>query len=185
MRLCPQPIIAIVDDQPRTGVTDVFVLSAVSSLDAGLLAAAVVLLGRPRPAQQLLAYLIGGMGLWIAFGVLIVLGLQGSRLLREPSRSTSAVIEVGRGVLLVIVAIVVRSGRAVQRHPAARVTTRPSRRGGRACKSAQSAMTRYGPHGRLGPSTARPAPTTSPASHCWPSSARPQPQTCSRSWDST
>ena len=98
-------------------MTEVFVLAVVSSVDAGLLTAAVVLLGRPRPARQLLAYLIGGMGLSIAFGLLIVLGLHGSKLLREPSRSTSAVIEVVAGALLIIVAIVVRSGRAVQWHP--------------------------------------------------------------------
>jgi hypothetical protein len=98
-------------------VTEVFLLAVVSSLDAGLLAAAVVLLGRPRPVKQLLAYLIGGMGLSIAFGLLIVLGLHGSKLLREPSRSTSAVIEVVAGALLLVVAVAVLSGRAVHWHP--------------------------------------------------------------------
>jgi hypothetical protein len=98
-------------------MTEVFVLAAVASLDAGLLAAAVVLLGRPRPAQQLFAYLIGGMGLSIVFGLLIVLGLHGSKLLHEPSRSTSAVIEVVAGGLLIVVAVAVRSGRKVQWHP--------------------------------------------------------------------
>ena len=92
-------------------------LALVASLDAGLLAAAVVLLGRPRPAQQLLAYLIGGMGLSVAFGLLIVLGLHGSKLLHEPSRSTSAVIEIVAGALLIAVAILVRAGRKVQWHP--------------------------------------------------------------------
>lgn len=79
---------------------------------------------------QLLAYLIGGMGLSIAFGLLIVLGLHGSKLLRKPSRSTSAVIEVVSGALLIIVAIVVRSSRAVQWHPRRRShdEAKPSRR---------------------------------------------------------
>jgi hypothetical protein len=98
-------------------VTEVFLLALVSSLDAGLLTAAVVLLGRPRPAQKLLAYLIGGMGPSIAFGMLIVLGLHGSKLLRAPSRSTSAVIEVPAGALLILVAVAVLSGRAVHWHP--------------------------------------------------------------------
>jgi hypothetical protein len=98
-------------------VTEVFVLALVASLDAGLLAAAVVLLGRPRPARQLLAYLIGGMGLSVVFGLLIVLGLHGSKFLHEPSRSTSAVIEIVAGALLIAVAILVRSGRKVQWHP--------------------------------------------------------------------
>jgi len=98
-------------------VTEVFVLAVVASLDAGLLTAAVVLLGRPRPARQLLAYLVGGMGLSIVFGLLIVLGLHGSKLLHQPSRSTSAVIEIVAGALLIVVAILVRSGRKVQWHP--------------------------------------------------------------------
>jgi hypothetical protein len=98
-------------------VTEVFVLAVVASLDAGLLAATVVLLGRPRPARQLLAYLIGGMGLSIAFGLLIVLGLHGSKLLREPGKSTTAVIEVVAGALLIVVAVAVRWGRAAHWHP--------------------------------------------------------------------
>ena len=98
-------------------MTDVFVLAVVASLDAGLLAAAGVLLGRPRPAQQLLAYLIGGMGLSIVFGLLIVLALHGSKLLRAPSSSTVGVIEVVAGGLLIVVAVAVRSGRALHWHP--------------------------------------------------------------------
>ena len=98
-------------------MTEVFVLAVVSALDAGLLTAAVVLLGRPRPAQQLLAYLVGGMGLSILFGVVIVLALHGSKLPREPSRSTSAVIELVAGALLIAVAMLVYSGRKVQWHP--------------------------------------------------------------------
>jgi hypothetical protein len=58
----------------------VFLVAVVSAFDAGLLTAAVVLLGRPRPARQLGAYLIGGMGLSIIFGLLIVLALHGSSL---------------------------------------------------------------------------------------------------------
>jgi hypothetical protein len=78
-------------------VGDVFLLAVVASLDAGLIAAAVVLLERPQPARALLAYLIGGMGLSFAFGLVIVLALHGSSLLRGPSASTSAVIEVIAG----------------------------------------------------------------------------------------
>jgi hypothetical protein len=98
-------------------MTNVFVIGVVASLDAGLLAAALVLLGRPQPARQLGAYLIGGMGFSIAFGLLIVLALHGSRLLRGPDRSTSAVIETVAGALLIFVAIAVGSGRVLQWHP--------------------------------------------------------------------
>jgi hypothetical protein len=98
-------------------VTKFFVTAVVASLDAGLLTATVVLLGRPRPTHKLLAYLIGGMGFSIAFGLLIVLALHGSRLLREPDPSTSAVIETVAGALLIVIAIAVRSGRAAQWRP--------------------------------------------------------------------
>jgi hypothetical protein len=93
-------------------VSEVFVLAVVAALDAGLLTAAVVLLGRPRPAQKLLAYLIGGMGFSIVFGLLILFALHGSKL--EPGPLTSAVIELVAGALLIAVAIVVRSDRVAQ-----------------------------------------------------------------------
>jgi hypothetical protein len=118
-------------------VTQVLVLAVVSSLDAGLLAATVVLLGRPRPAQKLLAYLIAGMGLSIAIGILVVLVLHGSKLLHEPSRSTSGVIEVVAGALLLVVAIAVGTGRAV--HWRAR----------RASRGDRSRRPRQSLHGRL------------------------------------
>jgi hypothetical protein len=98
----------------------VFVIAVVSSLDAGLLAAAVVLLGRPQPGRQLAAYLIGGMGLSICFGVLVVLALHGSSVLRGPKASTKATIEVVAGALLIVIAIAVWSGRRVQWHPRSR-----------------------------------------------------------------
>jgi hypothetical protein len=98
-------------------MTDVFVMAVVASLDAGLLAAAVVLLGRPRPAHQLLAYLIGGMGVSIAFGLVIVLALHGSKVLHDPPASVTAVIEVAAGGLLLAVAVAVLAGRKVQWRP--------------------------------------------------------------------
>ena len=96
-------------------MSEVFVLAVVASLDAGLLTAAVVLLGRPRPARQLLAYLIGGMGLSIVFGLLIVLGLHGAKL--QPGRSTQAVIELAAGALLIGVAVAAAMGRWVHWRP--------------------------------------------------------------------
>ena len=96
---------------------EVFVIAVVAALDAGLLAAAVVMLGRPRPARQLLAYLIGGMTFSIIVGLLIVFALRGSSVLRGPDKSTRAVIEVAAGALLIVIAAAVVSGRRVQWHP--------------------------------------------------------------------
>jgi hypothetical protein len=93
----------------------VFVIAVVSALDAGLLTAAVVLLGRPQPARQLGAYLIGGMGFSVVFGLLIVLGLHGSNL--RLGRSTQGAIEVVAGALLIVIAVAEWSGRKMQWHP--------------------------------------------------------------------
>jgi hypothetical protein len=93
----------------------VFLIAVVSALDAGLLTAAVVLLGRPRPARQLGAYLIGGMGLSIAFGLLIVLALHGANL--RIGRTTKGTIEVAAGALLLVFAVAAWSGRKLQWHP--------------------------------------------------------------------
>jgi hypothetical protein len=93
----------------------VFAIAVVSAFDAGLLTAAVVLLGRPQPARQLGAYLIGGMGPSIMFGLLIVLALHGSHL--RIGRSTRGGIEAAAGALLLAVAVAEWSGRKVQWHP--------------------------------------------------------------------
>ena len=102
---------------PHARMGEVFVIAVVSALDAGLLAAAVVMLGRPQPARQLLAYLIGGMGFSIVIGVLVVLSLHGSNVLRGLDKSTRAVVGVAAGGLLIFIAIAVESGRRMQWHP--------------------------------------------------------------------
>jgi hypothetical protein len=106
----------------------VFLIAVLSSLDAGLLTAAVVLLGRPQPARQLLAYLIGGMGFSIIFGLAIVLALHGSSL--RIGKPTKGVIEVAAGALLLAIAVAVWSGRKVQWHPR-RTRKRDADRAGR------------------------------------------------------
>jgi hypothetical protein len=93
----------------------VFAIAAVSAFDAGLLTAAVVLLGRPQPARQLGAYLIGGMGFSIVIGLLIVLTLHGTKL--RLGRSTTGIIEVAAGALLLAIAAGEWSGRTLQWHP--------------------------------------------------------------------
>jgi hypothetical protein len=108
-------------------MADVFVIAVVASLDAGLIAATVFLLGRPRPATKLLAFLVGGMSLSIGFGLLIVLALHGSRIFRGPDQSVSAIIEVAAGTLLLAVAIAVGSGRAAHWHARRRRRTDASR----------------------------------------------------------
>jgi hypothetical protein len=99
----------------------VFLIAVVSAFDAGLLTAAVVMLGRPQPARQLGAYLVGGLGFSIIFGLLIVFALHGSNL--RLGKPTMGVIEVAAGALLLAIAVAEWSGRNVQWHP-----RRPSKR---------------------------------------------------------
>ncbi|MBW8712301.1 MAG: GAP family protein, partial [Mycobacterium sp.] len=98
-------------------MADVFLIAALASIDAGLLAAAVVLLSRPRPAHKLAAFLIGCMGFSIGFGVVIVFVLHGSNVLRHPDPGVTAIIEVAVGALLIVVAVVAIAGRTFQWHP--------------------------------------------------------------------
>jgi threonine/homoserine/homoserine lactone efflux protein len=98
-------------------VGDVFVIAVLAALDAGLLAATVVLLGRPRPARQLLAYLVGCMGFSIGIGLVIVLALHGSSVVKHPDPAVSAVIEIAAGALLLVVAVAVVLGRNAQWRP--------------------------------------------------------------------
>lgn len=96
---------------------DVFVIAVLAALDAGLLAATVVLLGRPRPARQLAAYLVGCMGFSIGIGLVIVLALHGSNVVKHPDPAVSAVIEIAAGALLLFVAVAVVLGRKAQWRP--------------------------------------------------------------------
>jgi hypothetical protein len=101
---------------------DVFVIALLASLDAGLLAAAVVLLSRPRPAHELAAFLIGCMGFSIGFGLVIVFALHGSQLARHPDPTVAAIVEMAAGALLIGVAVVVLAGRSLQWRPRRRHT---------------------------------------------------------------
>jgi hypothetical protein len=165
-------------------VGEVFVIAVVAALDAGLLAAAVVMLGRPRPARQLLAYLIGGMTFSIIIGLLIVFALRGSSVLRGPDKSTRAFIEVAAGALLIVIAAAVLSGRRAQWHP--RRSRKRRHRASAAEPPERCARPRLtvGSRGLPVPPTAGPARNTWPASRCWPSSTRHRPRTSARSWGS-
>jgi Sap, sulfolipid-1-addressing protein len=105
------------DPDREPALSDVFVIAVLASLDAGLIAAAVLLLARPRPARKLLAFLLGCMGFSIVFGLVIVLALHGSKLVREPSPAVSATIEIAAGALLFVVAVAAVAGRNVHWHP--------------------------------------------------------------------
>jgi amino acid transporter len=57
----------------------------------------------------------------LGFGLVIVFALHGSRVLRHPDPSLTAIVEVAVGAVLVVVAVVAIAGRTFQRHPRRRV----------------------------------------------------------------
>lgn len=91
-------------------VTKVFLLALAASIDAVLLAAVVLLLGRPRPQRQLLSFWLGAFGLSTAIGLVIVLALGRSGLHVNQNGSASPGIEIAVGVILLAVAVAIGSG---------------------------------------------------------------------------
>jgi hypothetical protein len=91
-------------------VTKVFLLAVAASLDAVLVATVVLLLGRPRPQRQLLAFWLGAFGLSITFGLVIVLALGRPGLRVNQNGSASPEIEIAAGVVLLAIAMAVGSG---------------------------------------------------------------------------
>ncbi len=87
-----------------------FLLALAASIDAVLLAAVVLLLGRPQPQRQLLSFWLGAFGLSTAIGLVIVLALGRSGLHVNQNGSASPGIEIAVGVILLAVAVAIGSG---------------------------------------------------------------------------
>jgi hypothetical protein len=91
-------------------VTKVFLLAVAASLDAGLVAAVVLLLGRPRAQSKLLAFWLGAIVLSTALGLLAVLVLSRPGLQVNQNGSASPEVEIVAGVALLAIAAAVGSG---------------------------------------------------------------------------
>ncbi len=90
-------------------MTKVFLLALAASLDAVLVATVVLLLGRPRPPRQLLAFWLGAIGLSITIGLVVVVALGRSGLRVNQNGSASPGIEIAAGVVLLAIAAAVGS----------------------------------------------------------------------------
>jgi Sap, sulfolipid-1-addressing protein len=88
----------------------VFLLAVAASLDAGLVAAVVVLLGRPRAQSKLLAFWLAAIVLSTGLGLLAVLGLSRPGLQVNQNGSASPEVEIVAGVALLAIAAAVGSG---------------------------------------------------------------------------
>jgi hypothetical protein len=91
-------------------VEQVFLVALVAAVDAGLLAAVVLLLGRPRPRRKLSAYWLGAFLGSTALGIVIVVSLGRSALGLNAQGSASPAVELAAGVVLLAVAAAVGSG---------------------------------------------------------------------------
>lgn len=92
-------------------LVDVFLLSLVAMLNPTLLAAVTVLLLMPNPKRLMAGYLLGAYTTSITLGLLIVFSLHGSGTESTSKHAISPVEDLVVGVLCLVVAWVLRSGR--------------------------------------------------------------------------
>jgi len=91
-------------------VEEVFLVALVAAVDAGLVAAVVLLLSRPRPQRKLFAYWLGAFFGSTALGIVIVVSLGRSALGVNAHGSASPAVELAAGVVLLALAAAVGSG---------------------------------------------------------------------------
>jgi len=93
----------------------VFLFALTAALNPTLLAATTVMLLLPNPRRLLLGYLLGAYTTGITIGLAIEYWLHGSGVVSTTKRSVSPVIDVAIGLLLILVGIVVATGRSGRR----------------------------------------------------------------------
>lgn len=94
-----------------SNLVDVFLLSLVAMLNPTLLAAVTVMLLLPNPKRLMLGYLLGAYTTSITLGLLIVFSLNGSGTESTSKHKVSPLEDIVVGLLLVVIAWVLRTGR--------------------------------------------------------------------------
>jgi Sap, sulfolipid-1-addressing protein len=92
-------------------VSKVFLFSLTAALNPTLLAATTVMLLLPRPKRLLLGYLLGAYTTGILVGLAIEHWLSGSGAVSTTKRTLSPAIDITLGVLALLVAYAVQTGR--------------------------------------------------------------------------
>jgi hypothetical protein len=90
---------------------DVFLLALLAACYPTLVAAVAVMLLLPNPKRLLFGYLLGAYTTSITLGLVIVFSLQGSDAVGTSKRTISPAQDIAVGVILLIVASVLASGR--------------------------------------------------------------------------
>ena len=92
-------------------LVDVFLLSLVAMFNPSLLAAVTVMLLLPNPKRLMLGYVLGAYTTSITLGLLIVFSLHGSSTESTSKHTISPVEDIVVGLLLVLIAWILRTGR--------------------------------------------------------------------------
>jgi hypothetical protein len=89
---------------------DIFLLSLVAAANASLLAAVTVMLFLPSPKRLLLGYLAGALLTSLTIGFLVVFVVDDASATSTAENSVSPSIDVALGLILLLVAYVLRGG---------------------------------------------------------------------------
>ncbi len=92
-------------------MSKVFLFALTAALNPTLLAATTVMLLLPRPKRLLLGYLLGAYTTGITVGLAIEYWLHGSNVVSTTKRTISPGIDIVLGALLLLVAVVLGTGR--------------------------------------------------------------------------
>jgi len=93
----------------------IFLYSLVAAANATLLAAVTVMLFLPNPKRLLLGYLLGGLLVSLTIGFVIVFAVHHSGATSTSQNSISPAMDIAFGLILLVVAYVLRSERMEQR----------------------------------------------------------------------
>jgi hypothetical protein len=98
-------------------VQQVLVFSLTAMANPSLLAAATVLLILPNPKKLMLGYLAGALMTSVTLGLVIVFALQDSGAVDTAKRTINPVLDLAAGAILLVISIVIATGRHPRRKP--------------------------------------------------------------------
>jgi Sap, sulfolipid-1-addressing protein len=98
-------------------VQQILVFSVTAMANPTLLAAATVLLILPNPKKLMLGYLAGALMTSVTLGLVIVFALQDSAAVDTAKRTINPALDIALGAILLVVSIVIATGRRPQRKP--------------------------------------------------------------------
>ena len=142
----------------------VILLSLTASLNPTLVAATTVMLLLDKPAKLMLGYLLGAYLTSITLGLVIVFSASNSSTTNTTENTLSPAVDIALGVIGLVAAWVVWSGRGNATESAGKHAKRQSPTRGPRAGNGSSARDLRGPPSWSGCCSRSPAPPTSPGS---------------------